>query len=159
MPSWLSPNIGSLLLFLALVAGTAVLGGQFGAGQWYADLSKPGWTPPNWLFPPVWTVLYIMIGVAGWLVWTTPHESRTLLLALWSAQLLLNAAWSYIFFGRHEIALGLIDILALLAFIAAFIVIAWPVNRAAAWLFIPYLLWVSYASALNGSIWLKNGAA
>jgi tryptophan-rich sensory protein len=159
MPSWLSPNIVSLILFLVLVAGTAVFGGQWGAGRWYAELAKPGWTPPNWLFPPVWTVLYLMIGVAGWLVWTTPHESRTLLLVLWSAQLLLNAAWSYIFFGRHQIALGLIDILAMTALIAAFIVIAWPVNRVAAWLFIPYLLWVSYASALNGSIWLKNGAA
>ena len=159
MPAWISPNLVSLLLFIALVAAAAAFGGQWGGGPWYAGLSKPDWTPPNWLFPPAWAALYLMIAVAGWLIWTTPHESRSLILGLWAAQLLLNAAWSYIFFGRHEIALGLIDILALWAMIAAFAVAAWPVNQWASLLFMPYLLWVSFAAALNASIWLRNPAA
>lgn len=137
MPAWISPSLVSLLVFIALVGATAALGGQWGAGPWYAALSKPDWTPPNWVFPPAWAALYLMIAVAGWLIWTTPHESRTLVLGLWAGQLLLNAAWSYIFFGRHEIALGLIDILALWAVIAAFALAAWPVNQWASLLFIP----------------------
>ena len=159
MPAWISPSLVSLLVFIALVGVTAALGGQWGSGPWYAALSKPDWTPPDWLFPPAWAALYLMIAVAGWLIWTTPHESRTLILALWAGQLLLNAAWSHIFFGRHEIALGLIDILALWATIAAFAVAAWPVNQWASLLFIPYLLWVTYAAALNASIWVRNPAA
>ena len=158
MPAWISPNLASLLLFILLVGATGALGGQWGAGPWYAALAKPSWTPPNWLFAPAWLLLYLMIALAGWLVWTTPHESRTLLLTLWGAQLLLNAAWSYIFFGRHAIGFGLVDILALWAAIAAFAAAAWPVNQTASLLFIPYLLWVSFAAALNASIWLKNPA-
>jgi len=99
-----------------------------------------------------------MIAISGWLVWTTPQENRSLLIGLWAAQLVLNAGWSYIFFGRHEMALGLIDILGMWLMIAAFIVAAWLANRWAAWLFIPYLIWVSYAAALNASIWLRNSA-
>ena len=159
MPTFLSANFVSLLVFVALVGGTATLGGQWGAGAWYAGLLKPDWTPPGWLFGPVWALLYVMIAISGWLVWTTPHENRSLLIGLWAGQLVLNAAWSYIFFGRHEMALGLIDILGMWLMIAAFIVAAWPANRWAAWLFIPYLIWVSYAAALNASIWLRNSAS
>jgi translocator protein len=158
MPSWISSNLVAPVLFIAVVAAAAAFGGQWGAGPWYAGLSKPHWTPPNRLFPPVWTLLYLMIAVAGWLVWTTPHENRSLILGLWAAQLLLNAAWSYLFFGRHEIALALVDILALLVAIAAFVIAAWPANQWASLLFIPYLLWVGYATALNASIWLRNSA-
>jgi tryptophan-rich sensory protein len=159
MPAWISPNLVALLVFVGLVMATATLGGQWGAGAWYANLSKPAWTPPGWLFPPVWLALYVMIAVAGWLIWKTPHESRMLILAPWAAQLVLNAAWSYIFFGRHEIAIGLLDILAMWVMIAAFIIAAWPVNRGAALLFIPYLIWVSYAAALNAAIWFRNTPA
>ena len=159
MPSWVPANWISLLIFLGLLGATGALGGQWGADPWYRALSKPGWTPPNWLFPPVWLVLYLMIAVAGWLIWITPHDSRTLILAIWGAQLLFNAAWSYIFFGRHQIALGFVDIAALWATIAAFTVTAWPVNHTASLLFVPYLVWVSYAAALNAAIWLRNPAA
>lgn len=156
MPSW--TNLASLLVFVGLVGATGALGGQWGADNWYRALSKPGWTPPNWLFPPVWGALYLMIAVAGWLIWTSPGQYRTLILALWASQLLLNAAWSYIFFGRHDLGLGLLDIIALWTTIAAFTLAAWPVSQWAALLFIPYLLWVSYAAALNASIWLRNPA-
>jgi tryptophan-rich sensory protein len=122
-------------------------------------LSKPSWTPPNWAFPVAWTVLYLMIAIAGWLIWATPHEERSLLLALWGGQLFLNAAWSYIFFGRKDIAVALLDIAALWGLIAAFIYLAWDVNQRAAWLFLPYLLWVSYAAALNAAISARNRGA
>lgn len=158
MPSWISPNILALIIFIGLVAAVAYFGGQWGADAWYRGLSKPSWTPPGWLFPPVWGVLYLMIAIAGWQIWKTPDESCNLLLGIWLAQLFFNAAWSYIFFGRHEIALAFADILVMWVLIAAFIFLAWPVNRTAAVLFIPYLAWVSYAAALNGAIWARNGA-
>lgn len=159
MPSWVSTNLVSLLIFVGLVGATGALGGQWGAGPWYAALSKPNWTPPNWLFAPAWAALYLMIAVAGWLIWTTPHETRVLVLVLWAAQLLLNAAWSYIFFGRHEIGLGLLDIGVLWVAIAIFALLAWPVSTWASLLFIPYMLWISFAAALNASIWLRNPAS
>jgi benzodiazapine receptor len=159
MPSWVSYNMLTFILFLALVAGTAFFGGQWSAKQWYATLSKPGWTPPDWLFPPMWTLLYVFIAIAGMLIWNSEHENRTLLIFIWGAQLLLNGLWSYIFFGRKEIGMALADITALWLLIAAFIVLAWPVNRLAAGLFLPYLAWVSYAAALNASIWQRNAGA
>jgi translocator protein len=159
MPSWVSYNMLSFILFLALVAGAAFFGGQWNAKAWYGRLSKPGWTPPAWLFPPVWMLLYVFIAIAGWLVWNTDHENRTLLIVFWGAQLLLNALWSYIFFGRKEIGMALADIAALWLLIAAFIVLGWPANRLAAALFVPYLAWVSYAAALNASIWRRNAGA
>ena len=156
MPSWTSYTMLTFIVFLALVAGAAFFGGQWGAGPWYRSLSKPSWTPPNWLFPAVWTLLYAMIAIAGLLVWNTPHESRTILLTLWGMQLVLNALWSYIFFGRRDMRLALVDIVLLWLTIAVFIMLAWPANELAAILFMPYLAWVSYATALNATIWLRN---
>jgi benzodiazapine receptor len=158
MPSWVSYNMLTFILFLALVAGAAFFGGQWGSNDWYRRLSKPSWTPPSWLFAPAWTLLYVLIATAGMLVWNTPHESRTLLLALWGCQLVLNALWSYIFFGRKELGLALAELSALWLSIAAFVVVAWPVNQLASVLFMPYLAWVSFAGALNASIWRRNTA-
>jgi tryptophan-rich sensory protein len=146
----------SFAVFVGLVIAAAAFGGQWGAGPWYNALSKPGWTPPNWLFPVAWTVLYLMMAVAGWLIWETPHSSRPVLLAVWGAQLLLNALWSYIFFERKDIGLALADLSGLWVLIAVFVVLAWPVNREAALLFLPYLAWVTYAGALNAAIWRRN---
>jgi tryptophan-rich sensory protein len=146
----------SFAVFVGLVIAAAAFGGQWGAGAWYNALSKPGWTPPNGLFPVAWTVLYLMMAVAGWLIWETPHPSRPALLAVWGAQLLLNALWSYIFFGRKDIGLALAELSGLWVLIAIFTVLAWPVNREAALLFLPYLIWVSYAGALNAAIWRRN---
>jgi tryptophan-rich sensory protein len=150
MSRWLS-----LLVFVALVAAAALSGGQFRPGAWYAALAKPSWTPPGWLFGPVWAVLYLMIAVAGWLVWRA--EGLRAALMVWGVQLALNGAWSWLMFGRQAIGLALIDILAMLAAIIAFIVLAWPVSRPAAGLFVPYLAWVSFATALNATIWRMNG--
>lgn len=156
MLDWISGDIASFAVFVGLVVAAAVFGGQWGAGPWYNSLSKPSWTPPNWLFPIAWSILYLMIAIAGWLIWVTPHEKRTLLLAIWGGQLLLNATWSYLFFGRKELALALVEIAAMWLSIAAFTVLAWDVNQRAALLFMPYLVWVSYAAALNASIWVRN---
>ena len=156
MPSWVSFDMLTFIIFLALVAFAAFFGGQWGAGEWYRALSKPRWTPPDWLFPAMWTLLYTLIAIAGLLAWNTEHENRELLLTLWGAQLLLNALWSYIFFGRRNMRLALIDITLLWLMIALFMALAWPANPLAALLFAPYLAWVSYATALNAVIWRRN---
>ena len=147
----------ALLVFLAITAAAAVTGSLFRPGEWYETLAKPGWTPPNWLFPPVWTVLYIMIAVAGWRVWKV--EGIGPAVGVWAASLALNAAWSWLMFGQKQIGLAGIDVAFLWLSIAAFIAIAWPVDRTAALLFAPYLVWVSYAAALNLTIWRMNPAA
>ena len=159
MPSWVSYDMLTFILFLALVAGAAFFGGQWGAGEWYRRLSKPSWTPPSWLFAPAWTLLYVLIATAGFLIWNTGHESRTLLITLWGVQLMLNALWSYVFFGRKELGLALAELSALWLSIAAFTVVAWQVNQTASILFMPYLAWVSFAGALNAIIWRRNARA
>jgi translocator protein len=146
-----------LLPFVVLVGITAVTGARFMPGEWYAELAKPSWTPPNWLFGPAWTILYIMIAIAGWRVWL--QAGAGLVLAVWLVQLAFNMAWSWIMFGEHKIGLAFADIMLLWLSILAFIVLAWPVDRVAAWLFIPYLAWVSYAATLNFAIWRLNPTA
>ncbi len=144
----------SLAVFLLLVFGAAALGALFKPGEWHAALIKPSWNPPNWLFGPVWTVLYIMIGVSGWLVWQRAGLGAAM--GLYAVQLLLNAAWSWLFFGRHAIGLALVDIVVLLAAIVATIAAFWPISSVAAGLLVPYALWVAFATALNASIWRLN---
>lgn len=143
-----------LALFLVLVGAVAMTGVQFRPGGWYLMLEKPFWTPPSWVFPPVWTVLYVMIAVAGWLTYAG-HDWR--LKALWLLQLGLNALWSWLFFGLHRVDLGLIDIIALLFTIAAFVALAFRQDKRPAWWMLPYLLWVAYATTLNAAIYLMNG--
>ena len=145
----------SLLTFLVLTAGAAITGSQFMPGEWYAGLAKPAWTPPNWLFGPVWTVLYVMIAVAGWRVWLKQGFGTAL--AAWGLALAFNALWSYLMFGAHRIDLALADIVALLISIAAFIVLARGADQPAALLFVPYLAWVGFATALNFAIQRLNG--
>lgn len=144
----------SLVVFVVLVAAVASMASLFMPGAWYAGLVKPSWTPPNWLFAPVWTVLYVMIAVAGWLVWQSP--SRGVLLPIWLAQLVLNGIWSPVMFGWHRIGLALVVIVLMWLAIAAFVAVSWPRVRAAALLFGPYLAWVSTATALNFAIWRLN---
>jgi tryptophan-rich sensory protein len=143
-----------LLVFLALVALAAWSGATFLPGPFYAALQKPLSTPPDWVFPPVWGVLYVMIALAGWIVWRAQGLGPALW--LWLAQLAFNAAWSWIMFGRKQIDVALVDISALWIVILAFIVVAWPVRRSAALLFVPYFLWVSLAAALNFELWRLN---
>lgn len=144
----------TLLIFLALVAAAALTGMTYLTGAWYEALVKPDWTPPNWLFPPVWTVLYIMIAVAGWLVFEKEGFRQALI--VWVISLQINAAWSVLMFKEHQIALAAANIVALLVSIVIFISLTWKTNRLASLLFVPYLVWVSYATALNIAIWQLN---
>lgn len=137
----------SALVYALLVAVAAASGGIFKPGEWYEALEKPRWTPPNWAFPVVWTILYLMIGAAGWIAWRLTGFG--LLTVLWLAQLVFNAAWSYLFFGIRRMGWALIDSGAMWLSIAAFIVLAWPVSPVASLLFVPYLAWVTIAFALN----------
>lgn len=148
--------MASLLVFVALVAAAAAVGGRFLPGAWYASLAKPSWTPPNWLFGPVWTLLYLGIAVAGWMIWRRNGSRAGPSLALWGAQLVLNAAWSWLFFGQQRPGIALAEILVLLACIVAFVVVTWADSKTAALLFVPYALWVAFATALNHAIWRLN---
>lgn len=143
-----------LAVFVVIVAAVGSVGSLFMPGAWYAGLVKPAWTPPNWLFGPVWSVLYLMIAVAGWLVWQSAEAGPARW--LWVAQLALNGLWSPVMFGAHRIELALVVIVLMWLAIAAFIAVAWPRARVAALLFVPYLAWVSYATALNFAIWRLN---
>jgi tryptophan-rich sensory protein len=148
-------NIGALILFITLVTGGGLLIGFLTVpGEWYAGLAKPAFSPPSWLFAPVWTVLYVLIAAAGWRTWQGARRGWPM--KLWWAQLLLNFLWSPVFFAAQEIGLALAVILLLIATILAFIVAAWPQDRAAAWLFMPYAAWVAFASVLNASIFALN---
>ncbi|WP_196260046.1 TspO/MBR family protein [Pelagibacterium limicola] len=150
MRSWLL-----LAVFIIAVIGTgSLLGIVTAPGPWYAALEKPWFTPPNWLFGPVWTVLYLLIAIVGWRVWNRPGLPT--LKGLWVVQMALNFLWSPVFFGAQAIGLGAIVILALLAAILAFIGKAWTRDPVSATLFVPYAAWVGYASALNIAIFLLN---
>ena len=146
----------SLIVFIAMVSAAAFIGIQFGPGPWYAALHKPPWTPPGWLFAPVWTVLYAAIAVAGWSVWRSKAVSVTKPILIWLLQLMLNGLWSWLFFGLRRPNLALFDIFALLITIGWFIASAGKISRVAAWLFVPYALWVGFATALNFAIWQLN---
>ncbi|MFZ1963606.1 MAG: TspO/MBR family protein [Roseiarcus sp.] len=144
-------RLGPLILFLVLVTGGGLAIGFLTApGEWYAGLAKPPFNPPNWLFGPVWTLLYLLIAVAGWRAFESDRGGWPM--KLWWAQLALNFLWSPVFFAAHRIGLALAVILLLLGAILAFIVMSWRQDRVAAWLFAPYAAWVGFASVLNASI-------
>lgn len=150
-------NILRLVLFVVIAFVPAVFGGLFGPGDWYRSIAKPSWTPPGWLFGPVWTMLYPMIGVAGYLAFASSEgRQRAIAFSVYGLQLLLNALWSWLFFGLERPGLALVDILALLALIVSNIVLFLPISRAAGLLLVPYALWVGFATALNFSIWRLN---
>ena len=150
-------NILPLLVFLLVVFVAAGSGALFSPGPWYKSLKRPSWTPPDWAFPVVWTILYVMIAIAGWLVWKAQGFGPAL--AVWGVNIVVNALWSYFMFGRKNIALALADVALLWLLTAAFIVIASGVDKTAGWLFVPYLVWVSIASALNFEVWRLNRGA
>ncbi|MFZ2279388.1 MAG: TspO/MBR family protein [Prosthecobacter sp.] len=125
-------------------------------GAWYAALHKPSWNPPAWLFGPAWTLLYTLMAVAAWLVWKRVGCSRPL--GLYFVQLALNAAWTPIFFGAHQLGWALFEIVLLWIAILATLLSFRRVNRAAGWLFAPYLAWVTFATVLNFTLWKLNPA-
>jgi tryptophan-rich sensory protein len=144
----------SFIPFLLLVIAAASTGALFMPGEWYQSLNKPSWTPPDWLFGPAWTILYVLIAIAGWKVWQVQGMGPALI--VWFIGLGLNALWSYLMFGAHRIDLALYDAIGMLVSIIAFIVLSWGLDKGAALLFVPYLAWVSFATALNLAILRLN---
>ena len=126
---------------------------------WYALLAKPSFTPPSWLFAPVWTLLYVLMGISFFLVWQKNFKGadRNTAIGVYALQLGLNILWSIAFFGWHSPFAGLIVIALLWLSIAATIAVFYRVSKNAAWLLLPYILWVSFASLLNYSVWILNG--
>jgi tryptophan-rich sensory protein len=147
---------GALALFGAAAAAAALIGalGVVGTVDEYLALDRPAWAPPSWLFGPVWTVLYAMIAVSGWLAWRRAGWSTAL--TVWAVQLGLNAAWTPIFFGAGRYGLALVDIVVLWLLIAATIALFWRISKPAASLLVPYWAWVSFATSLNAAIWALN---
>ncbi|MBK1661259.1 TspO/MBR family protein [Paracraurococcus ruber] len=146
-----------LLGFLAACFAAASTGAVFKPGAWYEALAKPRWNPPNWLFPIAWSALYVMMAFAGWLVWRgAGFAGAGLALGLWALQLALNAAWSWIFFGMKRMDWALAELVALWLALAATILAFAPHSAIAAWLLVPYLVWVSFAGFLNWTIWRLN---
>ena len=147
-----------ILLYLAAVAAVAILGSlatQSAVDTWYSELDTPWFTPPRWVFGPVWTVLYVLIAVSAFLTHRARGEAGAAL-AVWWVQLGLNLAWTLVFFGLRAPVAGLVVILAQLASIVVLMRAAWPLSRTAALLLVPYLLWVGYATALNIGIVAGN---
>jgi len=153
--SWLGPVVVFAAIVVVQFVGWRVTVPAI--PDWYANLTKPSWTPPDWLFGPVWTALYLMIGVAACLVWNRRTERPVgVPMTLFAVQLASNLLWSVLFFGARSPALGLADIGLLWALIGATAVAFWRVHRAAGLLLLPYWGWVSYAAALNAAIVVRN---
>ena len=144
-------------LFTSFVTGGIGAIASANAAMFYGELSQPSWAPPTWLFGPVWSVLYVLMGIAAWLVWRE-HGFRgaSTALKLFVAQLFANALWSWIFFVWHKGALSLAEIVFLWLLIASTIQAFWRLQRLAALLLIPYLAWVSFATVLTASLWRLN---
>jgi benzodiazapine receptor len=156
-------NWNSLIVFLLFVTGCFVVAG-FGAfftsgsvNEWYPMIRKPSWTPPSWLFGPVWTFLYLIMGIAGWMIWYKAGWDRASgALGLFAFQLVLNAAWSPLFFGLKNPLAGLLAIVPLWAAIFVTLLSFWKISQFAGLLMVPYWLWVSFATVLNFAIWRMN---
>ncbi|WP_428427144.1 TspO/MBR family protein [Pararhizobium sp.] len=143
------------ILFIVIVLGCGLLIGINNIpGEWYQSLVKPSFNPPNWIFAPAWSILYVIIGVVG--ARTFLNHRRTTAMRFWVAQMIFNFAWSPLFFGFQEIAMALIVIIALLISITGFIVVSRKQDDLSALLFTPYLAWVAFATLLNTSIFLMN---
>ena len=152
MRSWLV-----LVVLVIVVQGAGSLGALTTDASYYQALARPSWAPPGWLFGPVWVTLYAMIAVSIWLVWRRPPApARTAALRWHAAQLALNAAWTPVFFGLRAPGAALVVIVALLAAIAGTIATTRRATRPAAWLLVPYALWVGFAAVLNAALWLGN---
>ncbi|MBE7177049.1 MAG: tryptophan-rich sensory protein [Mucilaginibacter polytrichastri] len=155
-----SSNLPALFLLLAVnlcIGYVASLYTRPEIAGWYAAVHKPLFNPPNGLFAPVWTVLYIVIAVSGWLVWLQRHHAAyPAARNLYTIQLLLNFSWSIVFFGQHSISGGLVVILLLDLMIVLTMIRFFRIDFAAGWLLVPYLAWVCFASVLNFSIYLLN---
>lgn len=156
MQNWLK-----LIISLALpqmVGGISAYFTSTGTGSWYQTIRKPEWNPPDWLFAPVWTALYIMMGIAFYLIWKEPIAipKKRPAVIFWSLQLSLNFFWSFLFFNQHQIGWSLIEIVGLWLIILITIFLFARIRKVAAWLFVPYISWVTFAGILTFTIWKLN---
>jgi benzodiazapine receptor len=155
-------NLMALVIALAVPFAVAAIGGyatSSSVSTWYPTLNKPAWNPPAWVFGPVWTLLYLMMGIASWLVWRKRAKQEAKVrgaLGWYGLQLALNMGWSLIFFGLQQIGLALIEIVALWSALLITTIKFGRIRRDAAWLLLPYLLWTTFATALNAAIWWLN---
>ncbi len=154
-------NWARLLISVALplaVGGFASFFTRSEIGSWYATLQKPSWNPPSWVFGPVWTTLYVMMGIALYLVWKSgaPENKKRPAIALFMVQLVLNFFWSSIFFTLHQIGWALVEIVAMWVAILLTIFAFARISKLAAWLLVPYISWVSFATILTYTIWQLN---
>jgi benzodiazapine receptor len=149
--------LGCITLCLA-VGGVAGYATASSVTTWYVTLNKPFFNPPNWLFGPVWTVLYCMMGIALWAIWRPTHDRllQRLALTLFFVQLTLNFLWSFLFFSMKSPLLALVDIVLLLVFLALTMLVSHKIAPKTIWLFSPYFAWVCFATLFNASIWLLN---
>lgn len=146
-----------LAFWIVLTFGVAAIGSQFEPGDWYRTIAKPTWTPPGWVFGPVWGMLYLAMSISAWLIWRQRAIVRvTAPLALYFAQLAANGLWSWLFFGRQLIGAALVDLLVLLLLLVQMTVMFMRIRKAAGIMMVAYLLWVSFATALNFQIWRLN---
>lgn len=149
-------GLGGWLVLCFAAAGLGAVASA-SAASFYGALRQPAWAPPAWVFGPVWSVLYGLMAVSAWLVWCQPPSSaRRRALALFCGQLVVNVAWSWLFFAWHLGGLALVDVMVLVGLIGAMIAAFWPVSRWAAGLMLPYLFWVGFAAALNAAVWQLN---
>jgi translocator protein len=160
MPSTFSRIAGLIfwigICYLVAWAGSSVSPG-IAPSDWYDALIKPAWNPPDWVFGPVWTLLYTMMGIAAWIVWKQyGFHGAWLALGAFLVQLFLNGLWSFIFFGMQEPGWAFFEIILLFAAILITTVLFFKKNKIAGWLMVPYLLWVGFAATLNGAIWVLN---
>ena len=149
-------NALALVGFIVITFCTPLMSIGSMPGEWYAALIKPAWNPPSWIFGPAWTLLYTLMAVAAWLVWKRVGFSRPL--AFYFVQLALNAAWTPIFFGAHQLGWALVEIILMWIMILLTLLSFRRVTPTAGWLFVPYLAWVSFASFLNLTLWRLNPA-
>ncbi len=154
------PNIIKLIVSLFLPLSVGAVAGMFTSQAvpiWYASLNRPFFSPPNWVFGPVWTSLYILLGISFFLIWKEEaSKERDLAIKVFSIQMLLNFAWSFLFFYFNLIGAALIEIILLWTSIAAMIYLFYKIKPVAAYMNIPYLLWVSFATILNAGYYFLN---
>ena len=124
--------------------------------DWYQFLIKPSFNPPNWIFGPVWTILYVMMGISLAMIWHASHIQKNRAILLFTIQFIFNLAWSFLFFNCHLLGIAFIEILLMGYFIVSTIISFYKINKVAAYLLIPYLCWVCFATVLNGTIWFLN---
>ena len=148
-----------LVISIAVPQVVALSGAYFtitGIDSWYQNIAKPSWNPPNWVFGPVWTILYILMGIALFIIWKSENRDRRTAIIFWVIQLVLNFLWTILFFNQRQILGAFIEMILLWIMILMTIIYFARISKLAAWLMVPYIAWVSFAALLNYAIWQLN---